>query len=299
MKQMGYRPRGDRTMDLVSPSSLLWFSVDKSATRRSSLLNSEEITHPTWSWTGWRGAITYASLKFGRNASSYTESLRWSQSYKPAGIDWFHFLEEGNNIRHESEAFCAQPYCSQLVNLPWGHHRFKFKQYLDLRHLSLYRFCTSVCTTSNFHYYSWKSYVHRDSTPHIDVTLLGIFNRDGKRCGVLFNPPPFNPPLPSMGTNVQNYSLITISMKKQYSWLEDISTSDYNTKDEQEDTVNGCGCWLNVMLVKKSEQYEELVERVAVGQMHPRAWVEANPTVVIAHRPSMHYAKHAGLVLWP
>lgn len=281
MKEMGYQPQGDLTMDITSANSLLWFSVDKNATRRSTLPSSGGTMYPTWSWTGWRGAVTYASLKFGRNASFRTVSLRWSHRYKPAGADCFHSLEAERDERTESKELCAQPYCLQLLTLARGEPRFKDisdERYPDLRHLSLYRFRTSVCTMLNFACCSRLSYVHRRSTPHIDVTLVGIHDRNGKRCGFLFNPPEFDPPLSSLHNEVQHYFLVTVSMKKQHNWLENIPGMDHDT-GHWPNVEKECSCCLNIMLVRESEEHDGLVERIAVGQMNPQAWAEAEPIV--------------------
>ncbi|KAL5411148.1 hypothetical protein PMIN03_005022 [Paraphaeosphaeria minitans] len=284
MKEMGYRPQGDPTMDITSPNALLWFSVKRNAIRRPRILDSEATIYPSWSWTGWRGAITYASLKFGRNASFRTVTLRWSHRYKPAGMDVFHSLEAEHTYgadRYEPVTFCTQPFCSQLLDLARAEPHFNNNnngdnQYPQVRHLNLYRFRTSVCTMSNFSCSSWISYVHRRSTPHIGVRLMGIHDRDDRRCGFLFNPPEFDPPLSSPHNEEQRYFLITVSMKKQHNWLENIPGMDYNT-GHWPNSEKECTCCLNIMLVKESEEYDGLVERMAVGQMYPQAWADAEP----------------------
>lgn len=284
MKEMGYRPRGDPTMDLTSPNALLWFPVKMNLTRRSNLLDSAATIYPSWSWTGWRGAVTYASLKFGRNASFRTVTLRWSHRYKPAHEDTFHNLEarhDHERKRHDPVDFCVQLICSQLLGLALREPRFEddaSNRYSHVRHLNLYKFRTFLCSMSNFTCSSSITYVHRRATPQIEVMLVGLHNRDGKRCGFLFNPPKLSPTLSSLDNEDQRYFLVALSMKKQHNWLENIPEMEYDT-DRSMTAEKKCLCCLNVMLVKKSNEYHGIVERIAVGQMHPPAWAEAVPIV--------------------
>ncbi|KAJ4301686.1 hypothetical protein N0V90_003779 [Kalmusia sp. IMI 367209] len=272
MKYMGYHSRGDMILDLPAPDSLLWFSVDRNASRRSRSANSEDL-FPSWSWVGWEGAVTYASLKFGRNISTFTATLRSRDHVKLCGEETFSSLPQVDRV--DSEPFCTKPHCSRLLQLPTGEYRTSSRNPgANLLHLHLYRFCASVCAASKFTLSSWGNYAHSKSTPHINIALLQILDEKGKKCGAFFNPP-----LASLETSeLYKYALVAISMKKQYDWLEDISTPDYDTKDPVENSVSGCGCWLNVMLVRFS-MYDGITERMAIGQMHPRAFVEAEPVV--------------------
>jgi hypothetical protein len=245
-------------MDLVSPDSLVWFSVHRNAVRR---LNPLE-PHPTWSWTGWRGPITYASRRFP-GTTAISTSLRWSQRFRTARKNAFHALERGEDSdEHESFPFCGRRYCSQVLNLARGRSQFEDEQYPHFPHLSLYRFCTSVCAVSNFTSHGWSSHMDDNSNPPIDVAFLSIFDQKGRKCGYFFNPPEFDPLFWSPDNGVPNFLIIADS-------------DDINLKRG----AWRCRCWLNIMLVKKAEEHEGLVERIAVGQMRPRAWLEANPTV--------------------
>jgi hypothetical protein len=269
MKQMGHRPRGDRTMDLLSPDSLIWFSVDRTAVRR---LNHLE-PYPTWSWTGWIGAITYLSRRFSDLTAAST-SLRWSQRFRSANTNLFYSLERRENSDgHEPLPVCRRRYCSQVLHFERDRSQSTDKPYPHFPHLSLYRFCTSVCSVSNFASYGLTFYMDKYSGPPIDVAFRGIFDREGRKCGYFFNPPEIDPLLWSPENGVPKYLLIAVSMKKQ----------DGIYLMQKEIDVRGrerpCICWLNIMLVKKSEEHEGLVERIAVGQMRPRAWAKANPTI--------------------
>ncbi|KAK7179812.1 hypothetical protein DPSP01_008527 [Paraphaeosphaeria sporulosa] len=108
--------------------------------------------------------------------------------------------------------------------------------------------------------------------------LLGLHDRNDRRCGFLFNPPELDPPLSPLHNEGQRYFLITVSMKRQHNWLENIHGMDYSTgpwpNSDKERTY-----YLNIMLIKECEEYDGLVERVAVAQMYRQAWAEAESIV--------------------
>jgi len=276
MEQKGYRRRGDITMDLPAPDSLLWFPVGSHISRRSVSKDKPDEYFPSWSWTGWKGRVTYASREFGRNVSTYKTSLRWFHRVSAVGAVHFTPLEE---VERDYEVdFCKADEChgSSLFQKPEARPSGTVGESHQLfKRLQLYQFCAWVVPASQFKYFDKQNYTHTKHGTTIEVTLLQMHDADNMHCGALFNAP-----LSNLDTgSAESYSLVAMSMKKQWDWLDGITSSEYETRDNVENISSGCGCWLNVMLVKQTENYDQLVERVAVGQMHPRAFVQANPVL--------------------
>lgn len=199
-------------------------------------------------------------------------SLIWSHKAKePGGTSLLPFGE----IASDTEDFCSSggP-CSVLLQRPQKVPE-PCSAVLDasLKPLQMFRFCASVATVTSFQFPSWKTFSHAKSKTSLNVALLLVYDERGKHCGALFNPPVQL----SSANDLHDYSLIALSLRKHFEWLEGISASGYDTKESVENGENGCGCWLNIMLVKNSGRYDDIVERVAIGQMHPAAWNSAHP----------------------
>jgi hypothetical protein len=276
-------------IDLNNAFCFLWVSVKKGSERRSVLNPPLEPYFPSWSWTGWKGPVTYMTVMFWRLGDgrerqfNKISSLLLSCQRKMPGKNAFLELGPASPI----DCWCPAPETCLIwlgvdnevrqrqPPLPTSRCLAKHE------HLDLFRCHAFTVRASSFRFPSHhtaqvKPWAFVGTAEPLDMSFLSICDQEGKKCGALFNSPVDY----IRNSDMNSYSIIALSVYRRQTWMDGIFDAEYETGDSWHRSGR-CKCILNVMLVKRVEGYDEISVRVAIGQMHVVAWSQAQPRVEI------------------
>lgn len=286
--------------------ALLWTSIEETTSRRviNQEIFAESPRFPSWSWSGWTGPVSYDVVGLWKLSDMqsinnlllhiwYRDDLLavkgrhlvlWSditgeKDLPPKGHSPCSIIL-GDEIPRAS--LLERKVCGEKINSATGpipiQMLFPLLEFqastvpaqlftFGMRRLMAY---TSLASSG---YREEESKLKRESS----MRFLPIMDREARQCGGFFNPN-FKTVLEAEQASLL---FIALSYFKGSKWVEGIFGDYYKGNWRGADTAKGCGCVLNVMLLK---QDGDLFERVAIAQVHPEAWSSADPvwkTVVL------------------
>ena len=241
-----------------------------------------EMTFPTWSWAGWIGEINYRLLRFEKEPPP--DSL----------IGEFYIVQGGKILRLLGyQRAPAGDECKALGNDLAVHFTPSQVTSCASQPVSVLHFIAPLIIATEFTVERNREPDYLSSTSHIHTqsnqAVVRLHDRNGKHCGILFEHVDYYALLKHVSgqtkSNLEDLQALTdkvifaISQTKDvYGDRKELYRVEGGIKlfDEYEYPAQGPGSALvNVLVVRLG--VEDMFERIAVGQIHVKAWEAAGP----------------------
>ncbi|PYI02731.1 hypothetical protein BO78DRAFT_324452, partial [Aspergillus sclerotiicarbonarius CBS 121057] len=274
---------------------LLWCPAESSKKR---VWTSTPLL-PSWSWVSWKGQITY-EIWNGLYGSMYRPLLSESIRIKCPGATEFRNIQAVTD-EEQGKQGCKGREC--LISLdsymgmslkaaemlgegyadssrgPNPNPQSNMDERLEINNLTVSLFCASTIRVGSLRL--GETHLRELSgcsivIPDEKISFLPIYDEENRLCGDFPKPS-----IPTMAADqIQHLRMVAInsSSKCPFEWFDphlypDMVDVGYGSWTNPFDV---CECILRIMLI---ELHGDIAERVAVGQIHPKAWAKASPTI--------------------
>lgn len=246
------------------------------------LLEISETTFPTWSWAGWIGRIDYRLLKFEKEPPP--DSL----------IGEFYIVQEGKILRLLGyQRAPAGDECKASGNDLAVHFTPSQLASCASQPDSVLHFIAPLIIATDFTVNRNREPDYLSSASHIytqsNQAVVRLHDRNGKHCGILFEHADYYAILKRVSgqtkTNLEHMQTLTDKAIIAISQTKDVYgdrkglhrvEGDIKLFDKYEYAAQGPGSALvNVLVLRLG--VEDMAERIAVGQIHVKAWEAAGP----------------------